>query len=51
VAGLRTKSGDANFPNAEVIVPSGEWKHWNDEGELGKAADARQMQVGLKFYW
>jgi glyoxylase-like metal-dependent hydrolase (beta-lactamase superfamily II) len=39
IQGVRQKSGEANFPNAQIIVPSGEWKHWNDEGELGKAAD------------
>jgi glyoxylase-like metal-dependent hydrolase (beta-lactamase superfamily II) len=39
ISGLRTKGGEANFPNAEMIVPAGEWKFWNDEGESSKAAD------------
>ena len=39
ISGLRSKAGDANFPNAEVIVHSVEWKYWNDESELGKVTD------------
>ena len=26
-----------NFPNAEIMVPAAEWKHWNDAGEEPKA--------------
>jgi glyoxylase-like metal-dependent hydrolase (beta-lactamase superfamily II) len=38
VSGIRAKAGAANFPNAEIMVPAGEWKYWNDAGEESKAA-------------
>ncbi len=37
ISGIRAKAGAANFPNAEIMVPAGEWKHWNDAGEESKA--------------
>jgi len=37
ISGLRAKSGTANFPNAEIMVPGVEWKYWTDEGEAAKA--------------
>jgi glyoxylase-like metal-dependent hydrolase (beta-lactamase superfamily II) len=37
ISGIRAKAGSANFPNAEIMVPAGEWKHWNDAGEESKA--------------
>ena len=37
ISGIRAKAGAANFPNAEIMVPAGEWKHWNDAGEELKA--------------
>jgi glyoxylase-like metal-dependent hydrolase (beta-lactamase superfamily II) len=37
ISGLRAKAGTANFPNAEIMVPSVEWKFWTDEGELARA--------------
>ncbi len=37
ISGIRAKAGAANFPNAEIVVPSGEWKHWTDAGEELKA--------------
>ena len=33
ISGIRAKAGAANFPNAEIMVPSGEWKFWTDAGE------------------
>ena len=39
IAGLRSKAGAAVYPNAEIMVPAGEWAFWNDEGEASKAAD------------
>jgi glyoxylase-like metal-dependent hydrolase (beta-lactamase superfamily II) len=39
ISGIRTKAGQLNFPNAEIIVPAQEWKYWNDEGELAKVTD------------
>jgi glyoxylase-like metal-dependent hydrolase (beta-lactamase superfamily II) len=38
ISGLRNKAGQAVYPNAEIIVPSGEWTFWNDDGEMNKAA-------------
>jgi len=38
ISGIRAKAGAANFPNAEIMVPAGEWKYWNDAGEESKAA-------------
>jgi glyoxylase-like metal-dependent hydrolase (beta-lactamase superfamily II) len=39
ISGLRSKGGAAVYPNAEIIVPGGEWTYWNDDGEMGKAAE------------
>lgn len=39
ISGLRSKGGAAVYPNAEIIVPGGEWTYWSDDGEAGKAAD------------
>ena len=38
INGLITADNKPAFPNAEVLVPSGEWKFWNDAGEESKAA-------------
>jgi glyoxylase-like metal-dependent hydrolase (beta-lactamase superfamily II) len=38
INGLVTIDNKPAFPNAEVLVPSGEWKFWNDAGEESKAA-------------
>jgi glyoxylase-like metal-dependent hydrolase (beta-lactamase superfamily II) len=40
ISGLRAKSGAANFPNAEIMVPAGEWKYWNDASEIDKTLPA-----------
>src|SRR5262245_19035078 len=37
ISGIRAKAGSANFPNAEIMVPAVEWKHWTDAGEEAKA--------------
>ena len=37
ISGIRAKGGALNFPNAEIMVPAAEWKHWNDPGEESKA--------------
>jgi glyoxylase-like metal-dependent hydrolase (beta-lactamase superfamily II) len=39
ISGLRNKAGEAVYPNAEIIVPSQEFKYWTDESELGKVTD------------
>ena len=30
ISGIRAKGGASNYPNAEIMVPSGEWQFWND---------------------
>ena len=40
ISGLRAKGGAANFPNAEIMVPAGEWKYWNDSSEVDKTLPA-----------
>ena len=40
ISGLRAKDGTANFPNAEIMVPAGEWKYWNDSSEIDKTLPA-----------
>ncbi len=37
INGLVTADNKPAFPNAEVMVPAGEWKFWNDTGEESKA--------------
>jgi glyoxylase-like metal-dependent hydrolase (beta-lactamase superfamily II) len=37
ISGLRTKAGMANFPNAEIMMPAGEWAYWTDAGESSRA--------------
>ncbi|MGB8401034.1 MBL fold metallo-hydrolase [Bradyrhizobium sp.] len=41
VNGLLTADGTPAFPNAEVLVPSVEWKFWMDDGEMSKASGDR----------
>jgi glyoxylase-like metal-dependent hydrolase (beta-lactamase superfamily II) len=38
INGLLTADNKPGFPNAEILVPAGEWKFWNDAGEMSKAA-------------
>ena len=38
INGLVTADNKPAFPKAEVLVPVGEWKFWNDAGEESKAA-------------
>jgi glyoxylase-like metal-dependent hydrolase (beta-lactamase superfamily II) len=37
--GIRNKAGQLVYPNAEIMVPAGEWTFWTDDGEMNKAAD------------
>ena len=39
ISGLRNKAGQAIYPNAEVMVPAGEWAFWRDDGEMSKSAE------------
>jgi glyoxylase-like metal-dependent hydrolase (beta-lactamase superfamily II) len=39
INGLRLKSGDTVFPNAEVMVSAREWGFWMDDGRMAQAPD------------
>ncbi|WP_424632090.1 MBL fold metallo-hydrolase [Bradyrhizobium sp. SYSU BS000235] len=43
VNGLLTADGQPAFPNAEVLVPSVEWKYWMDDGEMSRASGDRMQ--------
>jgi glyoxylase-like metal-dependent hydrolase (beta-lactamase superfamily II) len=46
ISGLRAKAGAANFPNAEIMVPAGEWQFWTDAGNQAKVIDAFKPGFG-----
>ncbi len=37
IDGLRSKTGDRMFPNAEILVPEPEWAFWMDDGNQSRA--------------
>jgi glyoxylase-like metal-dependent hydrolase (beta-lactamase superfamily II) len=39
ISGIRAKGGAANYPNAEIMVPSDEWQFWNDASNQAKVVD------------
>jgi len=46
INGIRAKAGAANFPNAEIMVPAAEWKHWTDAGEESRAPQVWKGNFG-----
>ncbi len=48
INGLLTADSKPAFPNAEVLVPSGEWKFWNDAGEESKATGNALVEGNFK---
>lgn len=40
ISGLLTADGKPAFPNAEVLVPAAEWKHWMDDTNMNAAPEA-----------
>jgi glyoxylase-like metal-dependent hydrolase (beta-lactamase superfamily II) len=40
IGGLVGADGKPSFPNAEVMVPQGEWAFWLDDGQMSRAPDA-----------
>jgi glyoxylase-like metal-dependent hydrolase (beta-lactamase superfamily II) len=40
INGLRLRDGTAVYPNAEVMVPVGEWAFWMDDARMNQAPDA-----------
>ncbi|MBN8982461.1 MAG: MBL fold metallo-hydrolase [Rhizobiales bacterium] len=45
INGLLTADNESAFPNAEVLVPSTEWKYFMDDGEMGKQTTDRMKGV------
>jgi glyoxylase-like metal-dependent hydrolase (beta-lactamase superfamily II) len=45
VNGLLTADGKPAFPNAEIKVPSAEWKFWMDDGEMSRASPGRMTDL------
>src|SRR5918997_4125327 len=39
INGLRLRDGTAVYPNAEVMVPAGEWAFWMDDARMNQAPD------------
>ena len=48
ISGIRAKAGAANFPNAEIMVPAGEWKHWNDAGKEERSSQVKAGFANVK---
>ena len=45
INGLLTADNTLAFPNAEVLVPAGEWKYFMDDGEMAKQTSERMQGV------
>ena len=45
INGLLNAEGTLAFPNAEVLVPSAEWKYFMDDGEMSRAPEGRMQAV------
>src|SRR5947208_2823437 len=43
INGIKTKDNALIFPNAEIMVPEGEWKFWNDDGNMRAAPDSLKI--------
>ncbi len=39
INGLLADGNKPAYPNAEILVPAGEWKYWNDEGQASRAPE------------
>lgn len=39
IGGVRLKSGELAFPNAEVVVPEAEWAFWMDESAMSRSPE------------
>lgn len=44
INGLRLKSGQAMFENAEIKLPQAEWAYWMDDGKMAASSDAMKGQ-------
>lgn len=45
INGLLAPDGKPSFPNAEILVPSGEWKYFMDDGEMSRQTSDRMKGV------
>ena len=45
INGLLTPDNKPAFPNAEILVPAGEWKFFMDDGEMSRAPKGRMETV------
>ncbi len=45
INGLLTPDSKPSFPNAEILVPAGEWKFFMDDGEMSRASTPRMKEV------
>ncbi len=48
INGLLTADNKAAFPNAEIMVPSAEWKFWMDDGEMSKGTGNPILEGNFK---
>jgi glyoxylase-like metal-dependent hydrolase (beta-lactamase superfamily II) len=48
INGVLTADNKPAFPNAEILVPAGEWKFWNDDGEMSKATGNAIVEGNFK---
>ena len=48
INGLLAADNKPAFPNAEILVPAGEWKFWNDDGEMSKATGNALVEGNFK---
>jgi len=45
INGLLAPDNRLAFPNAEILVPAGEWKYFMDDGEMSRAPAGRMQEV------
>ena len=45
INGLLAPDNKLAFPNAEILVPAGEWKYFMDDGEMSRAPAGRMQEV------
>jgi glyoxylase-like metal-dependent hydrolase (beta-lactamase superfamily II) len=48
INGLVGKDNKPAFPNAEILVPAGEWAYWMDDGNLSRAPAGSIVETNFK---
>ena len=48
INGLVGKDNTPAFPNAEILVPAGEWAYWMDDGNLSRAPAGSIVETNFK---